>query len=259
MLAKKSISRFGWLQYHVSSRAEHLVEWYKNGLESANVPIPSTHSSQSLRINMLSPIALATLAAATLGVAAPTSMSHNSDNTTLIEVFERATPAPVSCGRMFIDEVASVKTSTDDVPQRSATNALGHNRLCRTLSMQQRSTSTNPTNRNVCKIPFRSCLRNHAEPLAATFGSKYYPHRYALDGRSPDVDAALKAVPECVPVDGWAHWLFPIADPTYSGGKPNEDRIVMFAKGTQSPYTDFTFCLAISHRDQANNAFVPCA
>jgi hypothetical protein len=60
---------------------------------------------------MLSPIALATLAAATLGVAAPTSMSHNSGNTTLIEVFERATPAPVSCGRMFIDGAAPLLRS----------------------------------------------------------------------------------------------------------------------------------------------------
>jgi hypothetical protein len=97
------------------------------------------------------------------------------------------------------------------------------------------------------------------KPFATTFASSYYPHRYQLgNGKSPSVDDAIKAIPECAPADGWAHRLFPIADPAYSGGAdPKEDRIVMIAEGTKSPYKNFAYCLAATHRGQ-DNAFNPC-
>jgi hypothetical protein len=70
-----------------------------------------------------------------------------------LAVSERSDPAPVSCGRMFVEEAPPppVITPTDGVFQQSTTNVLGLKRSCRTPLMQQWPTSTSPTNKNVSK------------------------------------------------------------------------------------------------------------
>ncbi len=92
-----------------------------------------------------------------------------------------------------------------------------------------------------------------------SFGSKYYPHRYNPDKGNADIKTALDNIAECATGQaGKTYFLFPITDPIYKGGDPGPDRIIAIVSGNATPYSDYTYCLAIGHPSKTDNSFVQC-
>lgn len=77
---------------------------------------------------------------------------------------------------------------------------------------------------------------------------------------------ALDAIPECATslAGTWKWFEFPITDPTFTTGEAGSqgpDRVVAIAKNVpQGGTRSFTYCLAMTHRDEINPGdFDPCA